>query len=245
MTTQTTRHDKWQDYDRFQQKPALLEYYHSINFNNVAAIQSLGRPPFQRAVDLAAGCGTSTHPLRQVARSVIGVDASRQLIRIARGQNTDPHVRFLCKRAEDYQPREPVELVCASWLLNYFHAETELVSFVERIHSMLTADGCVSFVVPSAAFFSPQVQRVARELYDFEVAPLSDNGSSTVGIFSYANEWIKTTVWQPLHLMRICRPWLDLREWDVKGTLVRENLLPRLDFEPPYTVLYGTKRGEA
>lgn len=244
MTIQTSDQAKWMSYDQFQQKPELLEYYHSINHNNVAAIKSLGMDPFGLALDLAAGCGTSTYPLLQVAKAVIGVDASRYLIKKARENNTEPKVRFVCKRAQDFCPNKQVDLVCASWLLNYFHSESSLKAIIEKIHSFLRPDGCVSLVVPSTAFFSPQVQRIARESYDFEVAPLADNGTSTMGIFSYANEWIKTTVWQPLHLMRICSPWFELREWDVKGTLVRDNLLPDLSCEPPYTVLYGKKKGE-
>ena len=242
MTTQLPPQYKWLNYGQFQQLPAQREYYNSIYHNNVTAIKSLGRDPFDLAVDLAAGCGTSTHPLRQVAKSVIGVDSSKHLIKVANAQNTEPNVRFVCKRAENFRSRKKIDLISASWLLNHLHSESDLKGMIEKIHSLLTTDGCVSFVVPSAAFFSPQVQRVARDLYNFEVAPLADNGNSIVGIFSYENEWIKTTAWQPLHLMRICSPWFDLSEWDVKGTLVRDNLLPRLVFEPPYTVLYGRKK---
>lgn len=235
--------DQWADYDRFQLKPALYEYYRSINHNNMAAIKSLGMGKFDLALDLAAGCGTSTLPLLEVAKAVIGVDSSSQLIEIARNRNTSPNITFICEQVEKFCPQEPVDLVCASWLLNYFHSEADLRAIIEKIYSILKPDGCFSMVVPSAAFFSSQVQRIARELYEFEVAQLADNGSSSIGIFSYANEWIKTTVWQPLHLMRFCGPWFELREWDVKGTLVRDNLLPSLNVEPPYTVLYGKKRG--
>lgn len=242
MTIQMTEATQWLEYDRFQQKPLLLEYYQSINHNNVAAITSLGETPYDLAIDLAAGCGTSTYPLLQIAKSVIGVDASKHLIGIAEKQNVEPNVKFICERAEDFHLEVKADVVSASWLLNYFPSETALKGIFERMHSLLTADGCVSFVVPSAAFFSPQIQRFAREFYEFEVAPLAENGSSTVGIFSYAGEWIRTTVWQPLHLMRICSPWFELREWDVKGTLVRDNLLPQLNCEPPYTVLFGRKK---
>ena len=245
MKSQDDQNTAWTAYDQFQQRPRLQEYYHSINYNNVAAIQSLGISRFTTAVDLAAGCGTSTYPLLQVADSVIGVDSSSHLIALANQNNTDPRVRFICERAEEFRLEHPAGVVSASWLLNYFHSESSLQSILQTIHSLLTPDGCVSFVVPSAAFFSPQVQRLARDAYDFEVAALSDNGHSTVGIFSYGNEWIRTTVWQPLHLMRLCRPWFDLREWDVKGTLVRDNLLPDFYCEPPYTVLYGKKKGGA
>lgn len=242
MNATPAEQDQWSGYDRFQKRPAPQEYYSSIIHNLVAAIKSLRTEKFTVAIDLASGCGTSTYPLLQVAKSVIGVDASPSLVKVAKENNTHPNVQFVCERVEDYVPQERADLVTAAWLVNYSHKASDLAALIQRIHSILYPGGCVCLVVPSASFFSPQVQQVAREAYDFEVAALSVNRNSTVGIFSFANEWIKTTVWQPLHIMRVSRPWFDLHEWDVKGTLVRDNLLPELDFEPPYTVLYGRRK---
>ncbi len=230
----------WSNYDTFKSdKEIVMRYYAAVHRCVVLALCLLLKRKVPRALDIACGHGDSTKVLTGFAESIVGVDSSEGLIALAREREFDADVQFVCSTFERFEHTgSGFDLISGSWFLNHVHSENELAATAQRIQAMLNPGGSVLFVVPSDAFTSNRTQKLARVI-DWVQAWTNEDVAWTEGIFRFGDEWIPTTVWQPLFLMQQLRPYFDLETWDIKGTLVRENLLPELHSEPPFEVIYG------
>jgi len=195
------------------------------------------------SLDIACGFGESTRLISRFSESVIGIDSSTEMIRVANEQKLGEKFCFICSRFEDFESeQQQFDLISATWFLNHIHDESELEIVFSKISHLLRPGGHVSFVVPSAAFCSRGTQLLARDQFDWHQGWTEEQTRFTKGVFSYGESWIPTTIWQPLYLMRLLSRWFDIRCWDVKSTIVSECRLDFWETEPPFEVIHGTKR---
>jgi ubiquinone/menaquinone biosynthesis C-methylase UbiE len=85
--------------------------------------------PCEQAVELACGTGIWTRPLLQVARHVLAVDASPEMIALNRAKVADARVRYQIADLFVWEPAAPVDLAFAAFWFS--HVPTE------RLPSML------------------------------------------------------------------------------------------------------------
>ena len=236
---------QWDQYDTYKNHNKLIsEYYEAVHYCHERALHKLPLASGSKGLDIACGHGESTRLLTKFADSVIGVDSSTELIRLAREQEYPKQTEFICSTFQDYKyGDEKFDLVSGSWFLNHIHNEPDLKTTISKIKSLLKPGGCISFVVPGDSFTSRRVQQLALEEYQWEQAWIEEQPKSTHGVFRYNEEsWIRTTIWQPMYLIRLFNKWFNLHTWDVKSTLVREKRLPELNMEPPFEIIYGQLR---
>ncbi|MCA9218331.1 MAG: class I SAM-dependent methyltransferase, partial [Planctomycetales bacterium] len=238
------RAKQWQNYDRFKNScDPVQEHYDGVRHCHSSSLSTWLDKRCMLSLDIACGYGESTRTLKRFSETVVGVDSSAEMIRIANEQGLGEHFQFVCSAFEEYDPGDlRFDHISATWYLNHIHDELSLVNIFKKIDSMLAPGGSVSFVVPSDSFTSRPIQQLARELMNWQQAWTEERSNWTKGVFSYGEEWIPTTIWQPLHLMRLLDRWFDMRTWDVKGTIVREHRMNFLDTEPPFEILFGTQR---
>lgn len=236
--------DAWEGYGDYQNHSQnVREYYNSISHCLSLALHDALSTRCQLALDIACGSGTSTRIVSRFSDRVIGVDSSPELIQQAKSADLGRRFEFVLSRIEDFQCEYGTfDLVSASWYMNYLHSEEELIAFVDRVVSLLKPAGHVAFVVPGASYASDEIQTIAREEFGWQQATVEIQPDYTRVVFCYGGEWIKTTIWQPLKLMRLLDNHFHIGAWDVKATLAYEQRLKMLNTEPPFEVIYGTLR---
>ena len=234
----------WSGYDGFKTDAKLTKsYYDAVHRCFELALGSLlpeGKAGL--ALDIACGSGRSTHVVGKVAQKVIGVDSCGASIELAHRTEFTVDAEFQCHPFQDYETEETFDLVCAAWFHSNLHTEEEQVAMAKKIRGLMQPDGKVCFIVPGFSFTSRQMQVISRGL-GWHQAWMEQVAEYTRGVFTFDNErWLRTTIWQPMHLLRLYRPWFELSCWDVKGTLVQEERLQPACMEPPFEVLYGQVR---
>lgn len=241
MTMEATK-DQWQDYDQFKiSNDTVLEYYQAVQTCHAKALDDFVASKLDHALDIASGHGETSKLLLNFAERVVGVDSSEDLI--AKAQTLpDPNLEFVCSTFEEYQPSTKFDLISATWFLNHVHSEEDLEATIEKIKSMLNPGGYVSFVTPSNSFTSPNIQKIALELFQWRQAWFEEGDGYTRGVLSYFGQWIPTTIWQPVFLMRMLHKHFEVRTWDVKRTQIENQLLCGFNAEPPFEVIYGKLR---
>ncbi len=235
---------KWERYDQYKTlNDRVGEYYDTVHQCLGSALESALPADCQRGLDIACGHGESTRLLSRYTNTVVGVDSSEDLIRIANEQMLGKKFEFECATFENYDPGDQqFDVVTAAWYLNHVHSEIELERVIAKIKSLLKPEGTIALVVPGEAFTSGRTQEIGRESFGWKQAWYEEKMEFTRGVFAYGDEWIPTTVWQPIFLMRLLNEHFDVRSWDVKGTMVREQRLSDFDVEPPFEIIYGTLR---
>ncbi|MEL7499528.1 MAG: class I SAM-dependent methyltransferase [Planctomycetota bacterium] len=235
--------DQWQDYDEFKTSDRhVAEYYEAVQTCQAGTLNELTSTRVGSALDIACGHGETTRALLTYASRVVGVDSSEDLIRKAK-LIPHPHLSFSCSTFEAFAPESRFDLVSATWFLNHVHTEKGLIEVADKIKSLLNPGGIISFVVPGNSFTSEKSQQVALRLFGWRQAWFDKGNGFTRGIFGFGDQWIPTTIWEPIYLMRIFRQHFDLRTWDVKRTLVEHRYFTDLNVEPPFEVIYGRLRG--
>ncbi|MDA8743734.1 class I SAM-dependent methyltransferase [Rubripirellula amarantea] len=235
---------RWQNYDRYKsQANQVREYYDSVHRCHHLALEQLLPQPCERALDIACGHGESTRVLEPFADNIVGVDSSEDLIQIAHSQSHREGTSFTCASFDDFQANEgSFDLISSAWFLNHVLTLDELETTAMKMSSLLKRGGAFACVVPGDAFTSRRTQEIARTDFQWNQAWTHERPESTEGVFSYDDSWIRTRIWQPFFLMKFLSEWFELSCWDVKGTLVRERRMENLVAEPPFEVLYGTRR---
>lgn len=243
MNSMKTDQAQWNGYDTFKASESRVEeYYDAVHrCQDLALKQLLHCGNESLAIDVACGYGDSTRRLKPYAASIVGVDSSKHLIDQARERSgDDPTMSFECCTFDELQASpQSFGLLNASWFLNHLHCESSLLAAAVKIAQIVKPGGAVCLITPGASFTSVRTQSMALRL-GWEQAWFDFRAEFTRGVFRYDQEWIRTTIWQPMTIMRLFRPWMDLRCWDVKSTLISEDRLPWLKSEPPFEVLYGT-----
>lgn len=107
--------------------------------------QRLSLPwPVARAIDVACGTGLSTAALKPLAREVVGVDISAEMIRMA---PADPQISYVVARAEDLPfPDNHCDLLTLCGALHWVDARP----FFAEAHRVLRSGG--HLVIYDAAF---------------------------------------------------------------------------------------------
>lgn len=77
-------------------------YFHPIVIERIKKFLSLNKP-LSRALDVGCGTGLSTMALKEIAREVVGVDASREMIALA---ERDPRIEYFVASAEQLPFRD-------------------------------------------------------------------------------------------------------------------------------------------
>ncbi len=240
--TRETSSDQWQHYDQFKvSNNTVLQYYQAVQTCHSKALGDLVPTKLDTALDIASGHGETSKLLLNFAERVIGVDSSEDLIAKAKAIE-NPNLDFVCSTFEQYQPSAKFDLISATWFLNHVHSEQDLEATIGKIKSMLNPGGYISFVTPSSSFTSASTQKIALDLFQWRQAWFEEGDGFTRGVLSYFGQWIPTTIWQPVLLMRMLDKHFEVRTWDVKRTQVENQLLSEFNIEPPFEVIYGKLR---
>lgn len=236
--------DSWANYSEFKESGDLInEYYSAVNRSYEIAIEQITNgQTVERALDMACGAGDSTRHVMKFSSQVDAFDCSEALINEARANNALSSVNFVHSDLESYRTTHKYDFVGAAWLHNNLHTPEELIACARQVSEMLNDNGGVAFVVPSATFSSPATQRIANQI-GWREGWYEQGDNYTKGIFSFlGSDWTELTVWEPLYLMRLYNEWFDLHTLDVKRIWVQENLMSEFSIEPPFNVIYGSKR---
>ena len=234
----------WNGYDGFKTDAQLTQAYYGAVHRcfELALRRLLPEDRVATALDIACGSGQSTQVVGKFARKVIGVDSCEASIELARNTEFAVDTQFVRSPFQEYETEDSYDLVCAAWFHSNLHSEEEQVAMAKKICGLLRPGGKVCFVVPGESFTSRQMQVISQGM-GWHQAWIEQVAEYTRGVFTFDNErWLRTTIWQPMHLMRVYRPWFELSCWDVKGTLVKEERLQPVCMEPPFEVLYGEVR---
>ncbi len=238
--------NQWKNYDGYKNKSDRIKnYYQGVSSCIRQVLLQAVRTKVKRVLDIGCGYGESTELLSEFAESVVGIDSSQTLIDLARQRHYRAKVEFQCSAFEEVQLHNAsFDIVSGVWLLNHIHTADELKQILQKIRSLLKSEGLAVFVVPSDSFTTPRIQKIALNDFGWEQAWTVEEPEFTRGLFYYGEEWIRTTVWQPIYLMRLLDRWFDVRSWDVKGTLIAEKILPDINAGPSFEVIYGQLRSE-
>ena len=241
-TKDTTTNDQWHNYDQLKTSNYMVsEYYRAVQTCQGAALANLVPSKVDQALDIACGHGETSKLLLNFAEQVVGVDSSDDLVTKAKMIPT-PNLEFVCSTFEEYQPSTKFDLISATWFLNHVHSKQDLEATIEKIKSMLNPGGSVCFVTPGNSFTSASVQKIALDLFQWRQAWFEEGDGFTRGVLSYFGNWIPTTIWQPVFLMKMLDNHFDVRTWDVKRTQIENHLLSEFNVEPPFEVIYGNLR---
>ncbi len=97
-----------------------------------------------KVLDMACGDGFYTRLLKQAgAAQVTGVDISIEMIRLAEQEERRNPLgcTYLHGDAAAFEPAEPVDLVVATYLLNYARTREQLLRFCQACHDALRPGG--------------------------------------------------------------------------------------------------------
>ncbi|MFC1833140.1 class I SAM-dependent methyltransferase [Thermodesulfobacteriota bacterium] len=241
--------DTWSDYEEFKTEQPLSEVYYNLVQKAIqAGVRRIcGEVKLRKALDLGCGTGDLTRYLREVADSVVGVDGSTALIRKARQHPDQEALEFLQANVLDRVamgrlPSGAFDLVTAAWLHNYMHTEEQHRQLLEEVLRLLAPEGRVAFLMPADAYTSVRTQRFAA-LLDWRQAWLEEGPEWVRGVFSFAGSpWAEMTVWQPIWIAKLYRPYFSLEFIDVKSVWLDEGGLGEHILEPTYEVMIGTRR---
>jgi len=99
---------------------AARPYYHPLVMELVAACLNLGQP-VEHTLDLGGGTGQSCAALKSLARRVVGMDSSSEMLAMAQ---TDPAIKYVGAPAEQLPfPDECFDLITVSWAFHWFQRE--------------------------------------------------------------------------------------------------------------------------
>ena len=97
-----------------------------------------------KVLDMACGDGFYTRLLKQAgAAQVTGVDVSIEMIRLAEQEESRNPLgcTYLHGDAAAFEPADPVDLVVATYLLNYARTREQLLRFCQVCHDALQPGG--------------------------------------------------------------------------------------------------------
>ena len=104
----------------------------------VAELRALG--PFERVIELGAGTGLHTGILASMAREVVAVDSSPEVLAINRPKNPAPNVSTLVADVLDDEPLEPADLVFFAALWSHIPT-SRFEAFWKRVERLLVPGG--------------------------------------------------------------------------------------------------------
>jgi len=113
-----------------------------VYIEKFSLFRMLGNIKDKTILDL--GCGTGIYAVEAVnrqAKKVIGIDASKEMIAIAKQNNEHNNLEYLHEKVEDLEQTDPFDLVMASYLLNFAKSKEQLIRFCETIYNNLKPNG--------------------------------------------------------------------------------------------------------
>ncbi|MDT4956041.1 MAG: hypothetical protein QOJ02_4179 [Acidobacteriota bacterium] len=126
-------------------------YFHPIVVKRIKNFLSLNEP-LSRAVDVGCGTGLSTIALKEIAREVVGVDASVEMIAMA---ERDTRIEYLVASAEQLPFRDVVfDLTTLSQAFHWLDRE----KFLEEAGRVLRASG---WLIVYDSYFSGRMEENA------------------------------------------------------------------------------------
>lgn len=235
--------DNWQSYQTAKSSNEFVtEVYRAVHTCVCSALDGLVPEQVQSALDIACGYGDSTKLLIPYARNITGIDPSKSLIEVARASKDLKGVDFIQGCLDDCgTDLGTFDLITGVWYLDQIHTLGNLVKAFQQIDLHLADSGCFCFVVPSATFYSPTTQEIARHA-NWEIAHSRTTHESSRGIVSFGEGFAPITAWNILLLMRLLSDRFHVHTHDVRGTLVECDALGDLVLEPHFEVICGRKR---
>jgi len=263
----------WKNYSTFR-KDGLGEpvFVHAYSYMDRCFVEGLnkaesklGREP-QHILDLACGAGDGClkfilekYPKCENKIDAIDIDAGQ----IKRGidQFGNDRVNWICSDAMSYDFNEKkYDLITAVWLHNFLHTEEQQQLMACRINSLLSENGVVVFLIPSATYRTPNSgwemdyrrkeisgwysiwkqhdKRFSRCI--FSVGKTEDDGSYK------GTEWKPMTCWDPLYFAtQFYSDFIDVSFVDTKRvycqSYIHDPIISMGLCEPWFEVLVGRR----
>ena len=148
--------------EEFDRIALLKERYGSVsdNYRNYL-IQQLP-PPFQNALEIGCGTGEFTRLLATRARSVVAIDLSSQMIRLAKSQSANcPNIEYLTGDVMGLSlPAEGYDCIVSMATLHHLPLVEALLKIKDAlkpngvliIHDLAAADGLVEYATSALAY---------------------------------------------------------------------------------------------
>ena len=140
-------------------------------------------------LDMACGDGFYTRLLKQAgAAQVTGVDISIEMIRLAEQEESRNPLgcTYLNGDAAAFEPADPVDLVVATYLLNYARTGEQLLRFCQACHDALRPGGRLAGVNDNVR--NPPVGSVSLRKYGLEKSCPPRPKEGDVIIYTVTNE---------------------------------------------------------
>ena len=126
-------------------------YFHSQVISRIKAYLSLAEP-VSRAIDVGCGTGLSTIALKEIARHIVGVDSSAEMIALA---PTDPYIEYFVSPAEKLPVQDNVFDLMTLCSVFHWINRTEFFAEARRV---LRSQG---WLIVYDNYFSAQMQENA------------------------------------------------------------------------------------
>ncbi len=140
-------------------------------------------------LDMACGDGFYTRLLKRAGASqVTGVDISKEMIRLARHQESRNPLgcTYLQVDAAAFAPAEPVDLVVATYLLNYARTRERLLRFCRVCHDALRPGGRFAGVNDNVR--NPPLESVSLKKYGLQKSCPPQPKEGDVILYTITNE---------------------------------------------------------
>lgn len=109
---------------------------------NASFLELVGDVRGKTVLDLACGAGRITFELlERGVKSVLGVDESGEMLKIARQDSRARHVKFLHAKVGEMGKVGTFDIITASWLLHYSASKDELRRMCDDIVANMADDG--------------------------------------------------------------------------------------------------------
>lgn len=142
-----------------------------------------------KVLDMACGDGFYTRLLKRAGASeVTGVDISKEMIRLANHEEARNPLgcTYLHLDAAAFSPPEPVDLVVATYLLNYARTRERLLRFCQVCHDALRPGG--RFVGVNDNVRNPPLESVSLKKYGLQKSCPPRPAEGDVILYTITNE---------------------------------------------------------
>lgn len=114
--------------------------------NLILKIARLEKMEFENILDLGTGTGKMAIAFAELGCRVTGIDQSQEMLKVAREKSwTVPHIDWVCKKIEQFKPKEKFDLIVSVDVFNHFLKPKTMETICKEARKHLKEKGLLVF----------------------------------------------------------------------------------------------------